>query len=59
LEAGEGKYATMGTIMDIKWAVEDGKFVIRDMNDEIISLNRGKTYIAWISSNLGGSIEIN
>ena len=44
--------------MDIKWGIENRKLVIRDMNDQIIALNRGKTYIAWISSNLGGSIEM-
>ncbi|MBR4471874.1 MAG: DUF3048 domain-containing protein [Erysipelotrichaceae bacterium] len=59
LDHGTGKYATMGTVMDIKWAVEKEKLVIRDSNDQIVPLNRGKTYIAWISSNLGGDIQIN
>ena len=59
LESGEGKYASEGTIMDIKWSVEKGKLVFRDMNDNEIALNRGKTYIAWISNNLGGSVAVN
>ncbi|MCR4856246.1 MAG: DUF3048 domain-containing protein [Erysipelotrichaceae bacterium] len=58
LDHGEGKLASMGTVMDISWSVEKGKLVIRDTKGQIVSLNRGKTYIAWISSNLGGSIEI-
>ncbi len=57
LENGEGKYASQGTIMDIQWSVEKGKLVLRDLNGNIIPLNRGKTYIAWISANQGGSVE--
>ena len=57
-EGPEGKLFSEGTVMDIKWGIENRKLVIRDRNDQIIALNRGKTYIAWISSNLGGSIEM-
>ena len=58
LQSGEGKYASQGTVTDITWSVEDGKLLIRDTEGEVIALNRGKTYIAWISANQGGSIVI-
>ena len=58
LEYGTGLLASEGTIKDISWSVEKGKLVLKDTDGEIISLNRGKTYIAWISSNLGGNVQI-
>ncbi|MCR4633244.1 MAG: DUF3048 domain-containing protein [Erysipelotrichaceae bacterium] len=57
--SGHGKLASEGTVMDITWEVEKGKLVLRDPDGEVIALNRGKTYIAWISDNLGGSVVIN
>ncbi|MBQ6216501.1 MAG: DUF3048 domain-containing protein [Erysipelotrichaceae bacterium] len=56
--SGEGKYATQGTVEDISWEVVKGKLVIKNSKGEVIALNRGKTYIAWISQNLGGNIQI-
>ena len=55
---GEGKLASLGTVMDISWSIEKGKLEIRNTDGEIVSFNRGKTWIGWISSNRGGSIEI-
>ncbi len=56
---GEGKLASLGTVADIRWEIEKGKLVIRDLNGDVVSFNRGKTWIGWISSNYGGSVEIN
>ena len=55
---GEGKLASQGTVMDIVWSIEDGKLVIKDTNGKVVSLNRGKTWIGWISANYGGYIDI-
>lgn len=55
---GEGKYASEGTVTDITWNIEDGKLVIRDPDGNIISFNRGKTWIGFVSSNYGGWVEI-
>ena len=57
-EGGEGKYASLGTVADITWAIENGKLVIRVADGNIVSFNRGKTWIGWISANRGGSIDI-
>ena len=57
-EGNEGKLCSLGTVTDITWGVEDGKLVIRDTNGEVVHFNRGKTWIGWISSNRGGSVEI-
>ncbi|MDO4198738.1 MAG: DUF3048 domain-containing protein [Erysipelotrichaceae bacterium] len=59
LAGGEGKFASEGSIMDIEWSVVDGKLVLRDSNNQIIKLNPGKSYIAWISANRGGNVEVN
>ena len=58
LDGGEGKYATQGSVIDITWNVENGKLVFRDTASQVIKLNHGKIYIAWISANNGGNIEI-
>ena len=57
LDGGEGKLASLGTIMDITWTVEDGKLVIKDSNGEIVKFNPGKTWIGWSSANLGGWVS--
>ena len=58
LDGGEGKLASLGTVMDITWSIEDGKLVIKDTDGEIVSLNPGKTWIGWSSANLGGWVNI-
>ena len=56
--AGEGKLASLGTVTDIKWSFEKGKFVIQDKQGNPIKFNPGKTWIGWASSNNGGEIKI-
>ncbi|MBQ7245664.1 MAG: DUF3048 domain-containing protein [Firmicutes bacterium] len=55
---GEGKLASLGTVIDIKWSIEDGKLVLKTMDDEIVKLNPGKTWIGWGSSNYNGQVTI-
>ena len=55
---GEGKYASQGTVMDIRWFIDKGKLVIQDTNGNEIKLNRGKTWIGWLSANYGGYVDI-
>lgn len=55
LEGGTGKLATMGTITDITWSVENGMLVLKDSQGKALSLNTGKTWIGWASANNGGS----
>jgi len=109
LKGGKAQLFSKGTVKDIEWAVEDGKFILKDpaidaeaalaANDEakaaakenaedaeaqvynkytVVSpepeegeseedvlaksyvmqnLNKGKTWIGWISSNNGGSVS--
>lgn len=58
LAGGSGKLASNGTVIDITWDVEDGLLVLKDENGKAVSLNPGKTWIGWGSSNLGGSVDI-
>lgn len=55
LAGGIGKFATMGTITDITWSVENGVLVLKDSEDKALSLNTGTTWIGWSSANNGGS----
>lgn len=55
LAGGTGKLATMGTITDITWSVENGMLVLKDSQGKSLSLNTGKTWIGWASANNGGS----
>lgn len=56
LAGGTGKLATMGTITDITWSVENGVLVLKDSEGKALSLNTGTTWIGWASANNGGSI---
>ncbi len=55
---GTGKLASNGTVIDVTWAREDGLLVVKDSAGKPVSLNPGKTWIGWGSSNNGGSVEI-
>ena len=57
-EGGDGKLASQGTVMDIKWSIDKGKLLLQDLDGNVIKLNRGKTWIGWLSSNYGGYVEI-
>lgn len=57
LSGGNGVVASMGTQIEITWGVENGKLWMKDSNGTDITLNAGKTYIGYGSSNHGGSIK--
>lgn len=58
LSGGSGKLASLGTVIDITWSVENGGLVIKDSAGKPVNLNPGKTWIGWASSNNGGSDQI-
>ncbi|MCM1284793.1 MAG: DUF3048 domain-containing protein [Acetobacter sp.] len=58
LSGGNGKLASLGTVIDITWTVENGMLVVKDENGKAISLNPGKTWIGWGSKNNNGSVAI-
>lgn len=58
LSGGKGKFASLGTVIDITWTVENGMLVVKDENGKAISLNPGKTWIGWGSNNNNGSVTI-
>ena len=55
LAGGSGKLASLGTVTDITWSVENGVLVIKNADGKNVNLNTGKTWIGWASSNYGGS----
>lgn len=55
LAGGSGKLASMGTVTEITWSVENGVLVIKDSTGKEVNLNTGKTWIGWASSNNGGN----
>lgn len=63
LSGGEGKLASNGSVLDIKWKVKDGKLRLlkydkKKKKNIDVKLNTGKTWIGWASSNNGGSVDI-
>ncbi len=58
LEGGSGKLMSGGAAKDINWSIEDGVLVLEDENGEPIKLNKGKSWVALISSSKGGNITI-
>lgn len=55
LSGGKGKLASLGTITEITWTVENGLLVIKDSNGKKVNLNPGTTWIGYGSSNNGGT----
>ncbi len=55
LAGGNGKLASLGTVCDVTWSVENGRLSVKASNGNDISLNVGTTWIGWASSNNGGS----
>lgn len=58
LAGGSGKLASMGTVCDITWSVENGKLSVKDANGNDVALNPGTTWIGWQSSNNGGAVTV-
>ena len=57
---GEGLYFTNGAYERILWSVDDsGKLVFTDDNGEILTVNRGKSYISFFKSSAKASVKIN
>lgn len=59
LAGGDGKVLSEGTVIDITWGVENGKLWMKDSSGNSVTLNPGKSYIGYGSSNNGGSITVN
>lgn len=57
LSGGKGKLATDGTVVDIKWTVNNGVLEIKDTNGNDVNFNVGTTWIGYASSNNGGSVK--
>lgn len=55
---GKAQFASMGTITDITWSVEDGVIVLKAADGSDVELNPGKTWIGYASSNYSGSTTI-
>lgn len=58
LSGGSGKLASLGTVIDITWSVEDGMLSVKDEEGKAVKLNVGTTWIGWGSANNGGSAVI-
>lgn len=59
LSGGDGIVLSRGTYVEIKWGVTDGKLWLHDAaTGDDISLNPGKSYIGYGSSNNGGEFTL-
>lgn len=55
--SGKGTYASNGTATNITWEVADGKLVLKDEAGNDLTINKGKSYIGFASSNHEGKVS--
>ena len=67
---GNAYLASCGAVQNIKWRIDSGKLYLyqnvtkkhadgsETTEEEAVSLNPGKTYIGWVSSNYGGYCSV-
>ena len=58
LSGGKGMICSNGTALEIQWGVTDGKLWMKDLSGNSVSLNPGKIYIGYGSSNHGGAYSL-
>ncbi|MGN0516365.1 DUF3048 domain-containing protein [Eubacterium sp.] len=54
--SGSGTYVSNGTSTDITWEIKDGKLVLKDAVGNDLTINKGKSYIGFVSSNHNGKV---
>lgn len=59
LSGGSGTILSEGTAVEIKWGVSNGKLWMKTADGNEVSLNPGKSYIGYASSNHGGKLQLN
>lgn len=59
LAGGNGTILSEGTAVEITWGVTNGKLWMHTADGKDVSLNTGKSYIGYGSSNNGGKLELN
>lgn len=55
--SGSGVYVSDGKASDITWSVTDGKLSVKDSMGSTLSLNKGQSYIGFVSANHDGSVD--
>ncbi len=60
VSGGVGKYFTKGTCMDISWSVDaSGNLTFTDSDSQVLSVNRGTSYISYMKSSRMQDLTIN
>lgn len=59
LSGGSGTILSEGTAVEISWGVSSGKLWMKTADGKEVSLNPGKSYIGYASSNHGGKLQLN
>lgn len=57
-KGGKGYYASNGKGTEISWQVVDNKLVLKDANGAELNINKGKSYIGFVSSNHNGKVTM-
>ena len=58
MSGGKGIVCSEGTCVEITWGVKNGKLWMKDAQGNEVTLNPGKSYIGYGSSNHGGYYEV-
>lgn len=56
--SGKGYYISNGKACEIKWDATSGAVKLTDAQDNELKLNKGKSYIAFSSTNNGGKVTL-
>ncbi len=59
LSGGSGTILSEGMAVEINWGVTNGKLWMKTSDGQDVSLNPGKSYIGYASSNHGGKLQLN
>ena len=54
--SGTGTYVSNGTATEISWSVDNGVLSIKDASGKTLTINKGQSYIGFVSANHEGKI---
>ena len=59
MSGGKGVYCTGGESVNIKWTTDqNGEMIFTTEDGEILTVNRGKSYISFVKASIGNGVTI-
>ena len=58
-EGGRGIYCTEGKSVDIRWTIDqNGEIIFTDEGGEILTVNRGSSYVSFVKASIGDGVSV-